>query len=88
MVVQAEASASAVDDAVQSSTCSEVLQLQNQLKHAKIRLRELEHECRVNGTVADELVVLQQQLELTMQQSSEWQRRHAYDQNMNHCIAL
>ena len=52
--------------------------LQEQLKHARVRIRELEHDCRLNSSVADEVVVLQQQLELTAQQSSEWQRKHAY----------
>lgn len=52
--------------------------LQQQLRNARVRIRELEHDCRLNSSVADEVVVLQQQLELTAQQSSEWQRKHAY----------
>lgn len=56
----------------------QIQHLQQQLKHARVRIRELEHDCRLNSSVADEVLVLQQQLELTAQQSAEWQQKHAY----------
>lgn len=51
-------------------------ELNEDLSRAKMRTCELEHECRKLQRAADEASVLQEQLNQTSLECSEWQRRH------------
>lgn len=53
-------------------------ELHQDLRVARLRTRELEHDCRKLRRIVDETELLQSQLEQTSQECVEWQRRHTY----------
>eukprot|EP00892_Ulva_mutabilis_P011001 jgi/Ulvmu1/8273/UM041_0084.1 len=54
----------------------------------RVRVRQLEHECRKLRRVADEASLLQSQLKETSQECTEWQRRHTdVQQELHKCAA-